>query len=79
MDFKSLWDLLDEEDHLAEDKNEPVSEDLWEMKERLSRKREAKLAQKKNKGKVKAQANLKGGKQTRQNRNAVDTQPDFRL
>lgn len=63
------WYLLDEED--------PVLVGLWEMKERLSRKREAKLARKKKASKLKL--TVKGGKGTRQNRNAIDVQPDFRL
>eukprot|EP00573_Skeletonema_grethae_P001898 CAMPEP_0201686794 /NCGR_PEP_ID=MMETSP0578-20130828/1108_1 /ASSEMBLY_ACC=CAM_ASM_000663 /TAXON_ID=267565 /ORGANISM="Skeletonema grethea, Strain CCMP 1804" /LENGTH=905 /DNA_ID=CAMNT_0048170893 /DNA_START=30 /DNA_END=2747 /DNA_ORIENTATION=- len=70
--------LLDEEDSVLEDEEHPVMEGLWEMKERLSRKREAKLAQKK-KARSKLKLTVNGDKRIGKNRNVVDTQPDFRL
>ena len=50
--------------------------DLWDTKERLSRQREVKLAKKK---KARSKPNVKRGKRTKHNNNAVDTEPDFRL
>eukprot|EP00984_Skeletonema_dohrnii_P037369 scaffold39384_cov244-Skeletonema_dohrnii-CCMP3373.AAC.3 len=70
------WHLLDEEDPVLLDQEDPVLENLWEMKERLSREREARLAQKK---KARSKETVKRGKRTKQNNDAVDTQTDFRL
>jgi len=71
------WDLFDEEDPVLLHEEDPTLENLWETKERLSREREARLAQKK---KARSKETVKRGKRAKQNNDdAVDTQTDFRL
>jgi hypothetical protein len=61
-------------DELERDEEDPALEDSLEMKERLSREREMRLAQKK---KARSKETVKSGKRTKKNNVLIDTQPDF--
>jgi hypothetical protein len=65
---------VDTSSELERDEKDPALEDSLDMKERLSREREMRLAQKK---KARSKETVKIGKRAKQNNDPVDTQPDF--